>query len=81
MAYRMVYLRIRSNGYSQLPDPTPAHELEQLRARLEQETVNAETLKALLRTAVRIIRLTADKNVELELINGILIAGEEAQSA
>ena len=67
--------------YSQLPDPTPAHELEQLRARLEQGPADAETLTSLLTTAVRAVRLTPGKNVELELVNGKIIAGKEAQSA
>ena len=67
--------------YSQLPDPTPAHELEQLRARLEQGPADADTLADLLTTAVRAVRLTSDKNVELELVNGKIIAEKEAQSA
>ena len=74
-------LAVAAQRYSQLPDPTPAHELEQLRVRLEQGPVDADTLKALLRTAVRTVRLTPNKNVELELVNGTIIAEKEVQSA
>lgn len=74
-------LAIAAQRYSQLPDPTPAHELEQLRARLEQGSADADTLRDLLRTAVRAVRLTPDKNVELELVNGMIIAEKEARSA
>lgn len=54
----------------QLPDPTPAHDVEQLRVRLEQGPADAGALAALLATAVRAVRITPDKNVELELVNG-----------
>ena len=74
-------LAVAVQRYSQLPDPTPAHELEQLRARLEQGPADADTLADLLTTAVRAVRLTSDKNVELELVNGKIIAEKEAQSA
>ena len=74
-------LVVAAQRYSQLPDPTPAHELEQLRIRLEQGPVDADTLVNLLTIAVRTVRLTPDKNVELELVNGTVIAGKEAQSA
>ncbi len=66
----------------QLPDPTPAHELEQLRARLEQEPADVGTLADLLSTAVRAVRLTPGRCVELELVNGIIINGKkETESA
>lgn len=74
-------LAVAAQRYGQLPDPTPAHELEQLRIRLEQGTVDADTLSGLLHTAVRAVRLTPGKNVELELVNGKIMAGKEAQSA
>ena len=74
-------LAVAAQRYSQLPDPTPAHELEQLRVRLEQNPADAGTLADLLRTAVRAVRFTSDKNVELELVNGTIIAEKEAQSA
>ena len=68
--------------YGQLPDPTPAHRLEQLRARLEQGPADADTLSDLLSTAVRAVRLGPDKTVELELVNGTVITEEkEEQSA
>lgn len=67
--------------YSQLPDPTPAHELEQLRARLEQGPADAGTLAALLVSAVRAVRLIPDKNVELELVNGEIITDTKEESA
>ena len=72
---------VTAQRYGQLPDPTPAHELEQLRRRLEQGPANTDTLAGLLSTAVRFVRLTPDKNVELKLINGQIITEKEAQSA
>ena len=74
-------LAVTAQRYEQLPDPTPTHELEQLRTRLEQNRANADTLADLLRTAVRAVRLTPEKKVELELVNGTIIAEKEAQSA
>ena len=74
-------LAVAAQRYGRFPDPTPAHELEQLRAQLEQTPADSTTLAALLTTAVRAVRLTPDKNVELELINGTIIAEKEVQSA
>ena len=74
-------LAVTAQRYGQLPDPTPAHDLEQLRTRLEQNRANADTLADLLRTAVQAVRLTPEKKVELELVNGTIIAEKEAQSA
>ena len=74
-------LAVAAQRYGQLPDPTPAHDLEQLRTRLEQGSADADTLANLLTIAVRAVRLTTDKNVELELINGKIIAEKEVQSA
>ncbi len=74
-------LAVTAQRYGQFPDPTPAHDLEQLRARLEEGPADAGALAALLSTAVHAVRLTPDKNVELELANGQIIAGKEVQSA
>ena len=71
---KSLVLAVAAQRYRQLPDPTPAHELEQLRVRLEQHPADAGTLADLLRTAVRAVRFTPDKNVELELVNGTIIA-------
>lgn len=67
--------------YGQLPDPTLAHALEGLRAKLEQGPADADTLSALLTMAVRAVRLAPDKTVALELINGAIITEKEVQSA
>lgn len=67
--------------YNQLPDPIPAHKLERLRTRLEQGPADADTLSALLATAVRAVRLAPDKTVELELVNGTIITEEKEESA
>ena len=74
-------LAVTAQRYGQLPNPTPAHDLEQLRARLEEGPADAGALAALLDMVVQAVRLTPDKNIELELINGQTIAGKEAQSA
>ena len=79
---KTLVLTVAAQRYGQLPDPTPAHELERLRVRLEQEPADADTLADLLTTAVRAVRLKSDKSVELELINGMIITEEkEARSA
>ena len=67
-------LSAAAQRYGQLPDPTPAHALEGLRARLEQKPTDADTLSALLTTAVRAVRLGSDKTLALELVNGAIIA-------
>ena len=74
-------LAIAVRRYGQIPNPTPAHKLERLQARLEQGPADADTQADLLTTAVRTVRLTPSKNVELELINGTIIAEKEAQSS
>lgn len=68
--------------YGQLPDPTPAHELERLRTQLKRGPADADALSALLTTAVRAVRLTPDKTVTLELVNSTVITEKkEVQSA
>ena len=74
-------LNLAAQRYSRHPDPTPAHELEQLRVRLEQGPANADTLASLLSTAVWAVRLTPEKNVELELVNGGIITDAKEESA
>lgn len=73
---------IAAQRYAQLPDPTSAHKMEQLRVRLEQGPADTDTLADLLSIAVRAVRLTPEKGVELELVNGTIITEEkEVQSA
>lgn len=67
--------------YERLLDPTPAYELEQLKMQLEQGNVDDEAIQRLLDTAVRTIRLSPDKNVELELVNGKITPEKDVQSA
>lgn len=74
-------LAAAAQRYSQLPDPTPAHDLELLRARLEEGPADANTLSALLDTAVRAVRLAPDKTVDLELVNGQIITEAKEESA
>lgn len=74
-------LAVTTQRYGQIPDPTPAHDMEQIRVRLEQGPADAGALAALLDTAVRIVRLTPDKNVELELVNGQIITEAKEESA
>lgn len=74
-------LAVTAQRYSQLPDPTPAHGLERLRARLEEGPIDAAALTALLSTAVEAVRLCPGKTVELELVNGKLISEEKEESA
>ena len=60
-------LAVAVQRYGQLPDPTPAHDLEQLRTRLEQGPADTDTLANLLTTAVRAVRLTTNRNVVIVL--------------
>lgn len=79
---KSLILATAAQRYGQLPDPTPAHELEELRTRLEQGPADANTLSALLATAVRAVRLAPDKTVTLELVNSTVITEKkEVQSA
>jgi len=79
---KTLILAVAAQRYAQLPDPTPAYELERLQKQLEHSPADADTLTDLLTTAVRAIRLTSDKKVEVELINGAIITEEkEAQGA
>lgn len=74
-------LAVTAQRYGQLPDPTPAHDLEQLRARLEEGPADVGALAVLLSVAVRAVRLTPAKAVELELVNGQIITEEKEESA
>ena len=74
-------LAAAAQRYSQIPDSTPAHRLGQLRARLEEGPADANTLSALLDTAVRAVRLAPDKTVDLELVNGQIITEAKEESA
>lgn len=77
---RSLILRIAAQRYDRLPDPTPAHDLNELRERLEAGQVDAGTLSELLATAVQAIRLGPNKSVALELINGTVIAEAEEEN-
>ena len=54
---------------------------EQLRTRLEDGPAPADTLSALLGTAMRAIRLNPDRSVDLELVNGEIITEAKEESA
>ena len=71
---------LAARRYAQLPDPTPAHRLEQLRARLERGRTDGDTLAELFDLAVKSVRSTPE-SVDLELKNRIIISEMEAQSA
>ena len=74
-------LAVTTQQYGQLPDPTPIHDMEQLRARLEEGPADVGALAALMSVAVRAVRLTPDKNAELELVNGQIITEAKEESA
>lgn len=73
-------LAAAAQRYSQIPDPTPAHKLGQLRARLEEGSADGETLSALLEAAVRAVRLSPGGTVKLELASGRSITEEKEES-
>lgn len=62
--------------YAILPDPTPAHDMEVLRQRLESHPVNETDLQELLAKAVKAIRIGRLDYIELELSNGKIIGKE-----
>jgi len=79
---KALILAVAAQRYVQPPDPTPAHELRRLRERLDQRPADADTLADLLFTAVRTVRFTPNRKVELEIVNGAIITkGKEALSA
>lgn len=78
---KSLILTSAAQRYSQIPDPTPAHALEGLRARLEEGPADGETLSALLDTAVRAVRIGPGKAVELELASGEIIPEKKEESA
>lgn len=77
---RSLILNITALRYARFQDPTPAHDLDQLRERLETGQIDACTLSGLLSVAVQAIRLGPDKSVALELVNGTVIAETEEES-
>lgn len=78
---KALILSAAAQRYSQLPDPTLAHDLERLQEQLEQGPADADTLSALLGAAVRAVRLNPDKTVELELVSGEIITEAKEESA
>ena len=78
---KSLILATAAQRYGQLPDPTPAHELERLRTQLKRGPADTDALSALLTTAVRAVRLTPDKTVALELVNGMIVTEEKEESA
>ena len=56
--------------YSELPDPTHLHGLNQLRKRLEQSPADEQDLWELLSKAVSAVRIGRGGEVELELVSG-----------
>ena len=77
---KSLILAAAAQRYSQIPDPTPAHRLGQLRARLEEGSADGETLSALLEAAVRAVRLSPGGTVKLELASGRSITEEKEES-
>ena len=77
---KSLILAAAAQRYSQIPDPTPAHRLGQLRARLEEGPADGETLSALLEAAVRAVRLSPGGTVKLELASGRSITEEKEES-
>lgn len=68
---------IASERYNLLTDPTPAHELELLRERLEHSPASEKDLRELLTKAVKAIRVGGQGYIELELVNGQIIGKEQ----
>lgn len=71
-------LAAAAERYKEIPDPTPARELERLRERLASRQPEDGDLWDLLEKAVRAVRVHPDGRIELDLINGEKFNGEEA---
>ena len=65
--------------YAVLPDPTPDHEMEEFRERLEARPATESDLQELLTKAVRAVRIGGQGYIELELTNGQIIGKESIQ--
>lgn len=74
---RSLILSTAALRYDRLPDPTSAHDLNELRERLEVDQIDAGTLSGLLATAVQAIQLGPDKSMTLELVNGMVVTETE----
>lgn len=59
--------------YAVLPDPTPVHDMEVLRERLEAGPITDNDLWELLAKAVKSVRIGGPDYIELELTNGTII--------
>jgi len=77
---KSLILAAAAHRYRHIPDPTPAHKLGRLRARLEEGPADGETLSALLEAAVRAVRLSPGGTVKLELASGRSITEEKEES-
>ena len=67
---------VAAEQYAVLPDLTPAHDIEELRERLEASPANESDLQELLAKAVKAVRIGGQDYIELELTNGQIIGKE-----
>ena len=73
---RTLIFATAAEQYAVLPDPTPVHDMEVLRDRLEAGSASDSDLRELLAKAVKAVHIGGQDTVELELTNGTII-GEE----
>ena len=76
---KVLILACVTEKYNELPDPTPLHNLQKLRERLEQGPADEDALQALLSQAVRSICIGQQGGISLKLMNGQNFVREEAQ--
>lgn len=69
---------IAAEKYAALHDPTPAYEMAVMRERLERRPASEADLWELLAKTVKTIRVSRDKYIELELVNGTNIGKERS---
>lgn len=67
---------VAAEQYAVLPDLTPAHDIEELRERLEASPASESDLQELLAKAVKAVRIGGQDYIELELTNGQIIGKE-----
>lgn len=63
--------------YAVLPDPTPVHDIELLRERLEASPASDADLRELMVKAVKAVHIGGQDYIELELTNGQMIGKEQ----
>lgn len=66
---KMLAFAAATEQYAALPDSTPGHKLEALKERLKSEGIDMDILNDLLKSAVQVIRIISNQEIEFLLVN------------